>query len=43
MEIFCDSGNSNRGSINLAGWDGAEDGRVGPEEGDMEGSMADSC
>ena len=42
-DLLYDSGNSNWGSINLEGWDGAGDETVAPEGGDMGGSMADSC
>ena len=42
-DLLYDLGNSNRGSINLEGWDGVGDGTVALEGGDMRGSMADSC
>ena len=44
MEICCDSGNSNWGSVtNLEGWERAGSGREVQEGGDICTPMANSC
>ena len=42
-EFLYGSGNSNRGCINLEGWDGEGDGREVLKGGDICIPMADSC
>ena len=41
--LLYDSGNSNKGSVNLEGWVGEGDGREVHEGGDICTPMADSC